>query len=88
MSDRYLTKAEYSNAKRRLTRAENKLKAAQAVEGSNLEAVMKAAVELYGVARAQMQEWEDADKAFPDDWHRWQRAEEDAASLVIRLGRW
>ena len=59
---RYLTKAEYSAAKARLTRAINSGIPQRVID----------------VVRDTFATWDDGDYAYPDDWHRWQRASDDA----------
>lgn len=67
MSDRYLTKAEYAQAKRRLTVATKQ--GPQAV---------------IDCVNHQFTQWDTAGKAYPDDWHRWERARDDAQYQLQR----
>jgi hypothetical protein len=65
----YLTKAQYGQARTRLTRAMNK---------GNLPKVIAVVDETFA-------EWDAGDFAYPDDWHRWERARRDAEhSLLLR----
>ncbi|MET0996030.1 MAG: hypothetical protein ABWY20_18975 [Mycobacterium sp.] len=66
METNYLTKAQYSAAKARLTRAMN---------SGNRHRVI-------AVVDAQYEEWNGGDYAYPDDWHRWERARTDAEYLL------
>ena len=74
-----ITQAEYSNLKRRLTTAQNKVK--NAPEGDKKKAAAQAVV-----AEAERAEGIFNTKGHPDDWSRWERAKEDA-QMVIRFGR-
>jgi len=58
----YLTKAQYTRQKAALTRAVNSGDAAK-VEAQVIKTVG---------------EWNDGHYAWPDDWHRWQRALDDS----------
>jgi hypothetical protein len=62
MTTNYLTKAQYSAAKSRLTRA---------VRSGNRQRVLDVVAETFA-------EWDAGDFAYPDDWHRWERARLDA----------
>ena len=79
----YLSQKDYSNAKRRLTKAENALQRAEGVEGK-----IKAAERLYHEAVDTMRLWSAEGYCYPDDWHRWQRAANDAEMTILRLDRW
>ncbi len=59
---RYLTKQQYRQARYRLTRAMN---------SGNLARVIAVVEETFA-------EWDAGDFAYPDDWHRWERARYDA----------
>lgn len=61
----YLTKKQYSAAKARLTRA---------VRSGDRQKVID-------TVTAQFAEWDAGDYAFPDDWHRWERARQDARMM-------
>ena len=82
MSDRYITKAEYTQAKSRLTRAENKAKkaATTAEKAAAYENVV------WEVNHTLNTLW--ADKAWPDNWHRWNIAREDAITALHYLKGW
>lgn len=58
----YLTNAQFRAAKSRLTRALN--------SGDRQKVIDTVAAEYAA--------WDDGDYAYPDDWHRWERAMEDA----------
>lgn len=62
---KYLTAAQYRAAKARLTRAVN--------SGDHQKVV--------DTVSAQYAEWDDGDYAYPDDWHRWERARQDARMM-------
>jgi hypothetical protein len=64
----YLTKQQFSAAKSRLTRAKN--------SGDPHKVV--------AVVTAQFDEWNDGDYAYPDNWHDWQRALDDADYAIRR----
>lgn len=64
---KYLTKAQYSAAKARLTRAVN--------SGDRHKVI--------DTVRAQFAAWDEGDYAYPDDWHRWERALRDAEYLLM-----
>lgn len=57
----YLTKQQYSAAKRRLTMAKKK----------GPEAVLAEVTSTYS-------QWDDGGYAYPDSWHDWERARNDA----------
>ena len=59
---KYLTKAQYSAAKARLTRAIN--------SGDP--------VRIITAVTNEFDEWDERGVAYPDDWHRWERARQDA----------
>jgi hypothetical protein len=80
-ASRYLTKAEYSAAKSRLTRAENKVKKA-----TTREARRAALNGVINEVDATFRSW--ADKAWPDNWHRWNIAREDAITNKLYLPIW
>lgn len=62
----YLTKAQMSAAKSRLTRALN---------SKDPERVIAEVDRTFA-------EWEDGDYAFPDNWHRWNIARTDATMAL------
>jgi hypothetical protein len=62
MTTQYLTKQQFATAKSRLTRAQNT---------GNPQKVIEA-------VEQQFNEWDAGDYAYPDDWHRWERAKMDA----------
>ena len=64
----YITTKQFRAAKSRLTRAIN--------SGDPHKVVAE-------VTRT-FAEWDDGDYAYPDDWHRWQRALEDADYAIRR----
>jgi hypothetical protein len=68
---KYLTKTQYSAAKARLTRA---------INSGNPHLVVD-------TVTAQYREWDNGDYAYPDDWHRWERAREDAR-FQLGLATW
>lgn len=63
----YLTKAQFSAAKSRLTRAVN--------SGDPCKVI--------AVVEETFAEWDAGDFAYPDDWHRWERARRDADFKVL-----
>lgn len=65
---KYLTQAQFSAAKSRLTRAINSGDPRKVID----------------TVTAQFAEWDAGDYAYPDDWHRWQRASEDAEWALRR----
>lgn len=67
MTTNYLSKAQYSAAKGRLTRAVN--------SGDHKRVI--------ATVNAQFAEWDDGDYAYPDDWHRWERARYDAEHAMM-----
>lgn len=67
----YLTKAQFSAAKSRLTRA---------VNSGDPRKVLAVVERTYA-------EWDAGDFAYPDDWHRWERAAQDAEMELAR-SRW
>lgn len=58
----YLTAGQYRGAKSRLTRAQR---------SGNHQRVIDVVEETFA-------EWDAGDFAYPDDWHRWERARYDA----------
>ncbi len=66
MTTNYLTKGQYSKAKRRLTKAQR---------SGNPQNVIDAVGYTFA-------EWDDGDFAYPDDWHRWERARADAEMQI------
>lgn len=62
----YLTRAQYSAAKSRLTRA---------LRSGSRQKVLDVVEETFA-------EWDAGDFAYPDDWHRWERARNDAEYLM------
>ena len=62
----YLTQAQYRTAKSRLTRA---------IRSGDRHKVIATVEATYA-------EWNDGDYAYPDDWHRWERALADAEYLL------
>ena len=58
----YLTKGQYRAAKTRLTKA---------VRSGNSRRILDVVAETFD-------EWDAGDFAYPDDWHRWERARLDA----------
>lgn len=58
----YLTRQQVSQAKARLTRA---------IRSGDHARIIEAVEATYA-------EWDDGDFAYPDDWHRWERARLDA----------
>lgn len=65
---KYLTKAQFSAAKSRLTRAVN--------SGDPARIIAE-------VDRT-FAEWDAGDFAYPDDWMRWNRAKQDAEFYIAR----
>jgi hypothetical protein len=63
----HLTKKQLTAAKSRLTRAIN--------SGDPQKVI--------GVVDDTFAEWDDGDYAYPDDWHRWERARSDAAMALV-----
>jgi hypothetical protein len=78
-----LSQKEYSNLKRRLTGALNKLKKAT-IKGPTPEVAASADAVIKEVAHANSI---FAAKGFPDEWSRWERAEEDANTAKRLLRR-
>lgn len=79
-----LTKMEFSNLKRRLTAAQNKLKNARLAGGYlDIETAADKVIAEVDKANGVFES-----KGFPDDWSRWERAKDDAraAKLVSRRG--
>jgi hypothetical protein len=68
---KYLTKSQYSGAKARLTRVVNSGDHQKVIE----------------TVEAQYRAWDEGDFAYPDDWHRWERARSDAEH-AHRLATW
>ena len=62
----YLTKSQYSSAKRALTRAQN-----SGVPANVIREVTE-----------RFEKWDDAGVAYPDDWHRWHVARYDAETQL------
>lgn len=65
----YLTRSQFSAAKSRLTRALNAAKAANTVDAWQ---------KVLDTVDATYAEWDAGNYAYPDDWHRWERAITDA----------
>lgn len=65
---KYLTNGQFRAAKSRLTRAVN--------SGDHHKVV--------AVVADQFNEWDAGDYAYPDDWHRWERARGDAELALAR----
>lgn len=78
----YMTKAEYRAAKTRLTKGLNAVKRAES-DSAKLEAAMR----LRDLTDLQLKVWDAGEQVAPDDWHRWQIANDDAAMMVARLER-
>lgn len=74
---RYMDKQTHSNAKRRLTRLTN-----QAERPDPLAEVFRAIVAEVNKTFA---EWDAEGYAYPDDWHRWRVAKEDAEYQLRRM---
>lgn len=64
----YITSKQFRAAKSRLTRA---------VNSGDPHKVVREVTATYA-------EWDDGDFAYPDDWHRWERALRDA-EMAIRF---
>jgi hypothetical protein len=64
----YLTRAQFSACKSRLTRA---------IRSGNSQRVLAVVEETFA-------EWDAGDFAYPDDWHRWERARFDAEMALRR----
>lgn len=64
----YLTRKQFSQAKARLTRA---------INSGDPEKVIAEVDRTFAA-------WEDGDFAFPDDWHRWNTARQDAVMAQRR----
>lgn len=62
----YLTPTQFRNAKTRLTKAVR-----CAARTGNHQRIIDVVDETFA-------EWDDGDFAYPDDWHRWERARLDA----------
>jgi len=83
-----MTQSEYRRLKGRLTRRENALKAAQANvrlnpnNAAGYALVCEAARNLRDEARNALDIFED--QGYPDAWHRWQRANDDATTAIHR----
>lgn len=71
MATNYLTQKQFSQAKARLTRAIN--------SGDNARVI--------AVVDEQYAEWDAGNFAYPDDWHRWERARSDAEFRIRLTGR-
>lgn len=71
---KYLTKAQFSAAKSRLTRALNGAK-----RTGDWQKVLDTVAATYA-------EWDAGSYAYPDDWHRWERAKDDALWGLRRMG--
>lgn len=65
----YLTRKQFSQAKSRLTRA---------IRSGDPRKVLAVVEETYA-------EWDAGNFAYPDDWHRWERAASDA-EMALRYG--
>jgi hypothetical protein len=63
----YLTAAQYRAAKARLTRAVNSGDTRRIID----------------TVEAQFAAWDEGNFAFPDDWHRWERAAFDARHALL-----
>lgn len=71
----YLTKRQYANAKRSLTIA---CKTMQTDPQHTIDHI-----------DAQFEAWNDGGYAYPDSWHRWQIARDDAVGIALRKAdRW
>lgn len=66
ITTKYLTKSQFSSAKSRLTRAINSGDRQRVID----------------TVDRQFAEWDAGGYAYPDDWHRWQRARDDAEYLI------
>lgn len=66
----YLTKAQFSQAKTRLTKAVNAAKRT----GDHQRVI--------DVVNETFDSWDAGDFAYPDDWHRWERARYDAVHAL------
>ncbi len=64
----YLTQKQFRDAKSRLTRAIN--------SGDNARVIAE--------VDKTYAEWDDGHYAWPDDWHRWERARSDAEYAIRR----
>lgn len=64
----YLSAGQFRAAKSRLTKA---------VRSGNHQRVIAVVEETFA-------QWDDGDFAYPDDWHRWERARLDA-EMALRL---
>jgi hypothetical protein len=64
----YLTKGEFRAAKARLTRA---------INSGNPHLVREVVADTFA-------EWDRNNVAYPDDWHRWERADRDAEMAILR----
>jgi len=69
MGQKYMTKAQYSNAKRQLTRVTNKYM------DSDPQAVIDYVTATLGL-------WDSTNTVYPDDWHRWDIARSDAETKL------
>lgn len=67
----YLTKQQYANAKRALTRIVNQGDQKAIID--HVDSVFEA--------------WDDGGYAWPDDWTRWQRARDDAVTRYRLEGK-
>jgi hypothetical protein len=67
----YLSKTQFSQAKSRLTRA---------INSGDHRRILDTVEETFA-------EWDAGDFAYPDDWHRWERARWDAEFALRRAGR-
>lgn len=88
----YLTRQQFSNAKRRLTTLQNKLQKVSP-EGNYalpLRDKHDPRISVFQKIVAEVdrtfQEWDDGGFAYPDDWHRWNVARDDAL-WALRLAR-
>ena len=73
MVTRYMTRAEYTGYKSRLTRVINRYMAADPLE------VVRYVDSVFA-------KWNALGMAYPDDWSRWQRARDDALA-ALRFGK-
>jgi hypothetical protein len=64
----YLSKGQFRAAKARLTRA---------INSGNPHTVKEVVAETFA-------EWDRGNYAYPDDWHRWERASQDADFAILR----
>lgn len=69
----YLSNDEYRRAKTRLTRATNKAKRANSTTDK-----IKFTRAIVAEVNATFDDWDNRDAVYPDDWHRWNIARDDA----------